>query len=154
MVLVMINAFMKMLEEQIAYNLTAGAIGKAHAMAGIMRDAYKAAANVYAEVPFPFNIPAAAGVFATVVALGGALPSAAGGWDVGSLPSSGALSVIHSNEMVLPSHLADNVRSGGMGGDVHLHVHAVDASGVQSFFDQHSGKIISTLARAKREFRY
>jgi hypothetical protein len=151
----LIQAFVKMLEEQIAYSITSGAIGKEHALAGIMRDAYKAAANVFAEVPYPFNIPAAAGVFATVVALGGALPSAAGGWDVGtSVPSSGGLAMIHQNEMVLPAGIADNVRGGGIGGGVHFHISAIDGNSVKRMLQQHGETIVAVLKDEKRHFTF
>jgi flagellar biosynthesis GTPase FlhF len=143
-----VNSLLKALEAQIEYSITAGAIGKEHAMGGIMRDAYKAASNVYAEVPFPFNLVAAPAMFATVVALGGGLPSAAGGWDV---PATGGFALLHPNEMVLPSHLAANVREGAGGSAVHLHVHALDATGVSDFFERNGDKIARTLRRGMRK---
>jgi hypothetical protein len=142
-----LTTFEKAIEAQIEYNLTAGAIGKEHALAEIMRDAYKAAARIYGEVPFPLNIPAAAAMFATVMGLGAGLPSAAGGWDV---PSTGGFALLHPKEMVLPSHLAENVRQGG-GGGVHLHVHAVDARGLDAWFDQNQDRLTRTLQRGMRK---
>ena len=109
-----LSSFEKAIEAQIEYSVTSGAIGKEHALAGILRDAYKAASNVYAEVPFPFNIPAAAGMFALVAGLGEGLPSAAGGWDV----PHDALAMVHKDEKILPARYSaglDNLVNGGGG---------------------------------------
>jgi hypothetical protein len=63
---------------------------------------------------------------------GGIIPSAAGGW---SLPSfAGAQpAMLHSREMVLPAHISDGLQnaigSGGLGGGVNFHLHAVAADG-------------------------
>lgn len=147
-----LTSFEKAIEAQIEYNLTAGALGKEHALASIMRDAYKAAANVYAEVPFPFNIPAAAGVFAAVVALGGGLPSAAGGmWQV----PNDMLAMVHKDESILPSGIASGLRDmvgKGSGGNTYNYQPTISASGSDlSSVIHKSGKQFFQLAR--REMR-
>jgi hypothetical protein len=150
-----LTAFEQAIEAQILYNVTSGALGKEHALAGIFQDAYKAAANVYAEVPFPFNLVAAPAMFATVMALGAGMPSGKGGWDIGnSVPASGGVGIFHPNEMLLPADIADNFRGAGSGGGMHLHVHAIDAAGVQRFFDKNGDKLIPALRRARREFKF
>jgi hypothetical protein len=153
-VLTMIEAFAKMTIAQVVANATMGAVDKEHSLAAIMRSAWQAAAKVYAEVPFPLNIPAAAAVFSAVAAMGGNLPSAAGGmWQV----PNDMIAMVHKNESILPAGIAGSLRetvsSGKSGGDVHLHVHAIDASGVQAWFEKNSDSLVTTLQRARREFK-
>jgi flagellar biosynthesis GTPase FlhF len=111
------RAFEKMLATQLAAMATGGAAEKEHSLASIMRSAYQAAAKVYAEVPFPLNIPAAAAVFASVAAMGGELPSAAGG--MLTVPND-MLAMVHKNESIIPASIAgpmrDQLTGGGGGG--------------------------------------
>jgi hypothetical protein len=87
---------------------------------GVMGHAASAAAAAFdwvmQEVPFPVNIglapAAAAAAFAGVAAFQGLIPSAAGGWDVPTLGPQGAMTQIHSREMVLPANIADQFRGG------------------------------------------
>ena len=151
-----LSSLEKALEAQIEYSVTSGAIGKEHALAGILRDAAKAASNVYAEVPFPFNIPAAAGMFATVAALGGGLPSAAGGME--TVPHD-MLAMVHKNESILPADYARGLRGliengGGTGGNsISIQqgaVHAMDAQGVQDVLNKHSKHLVKLLHKELR----
>lgn len=155
-IMVMIEAFAKVLLAQLVYTMTAGAVGKEHAFGDIMRSAYQAAAKVYAEVPFPMNIPASAAVFAATAALGTSLPSAAGGlWQV----PSDTLAMVHANETILPAREAAGLRSmvagGGSGMTLNYapQVHAMDARGVEAVLRQHSDTIASIMAQRAREFR-
>ena len=99
----------------------------------------------------PIMGPAAAGPAAaseaTVMAAAGGLASL----DVGTwgLPSDGPI-MAHRGETIIPAFESGqfreamaNMSSGGGSGDVHLHVHAIDAAGVADFFRQHG----STLAK-------
>jgi hypothetical protein len=80
----------------------------------VMGDAAKAASGTYssvAQIPYVGWIlaPAAAAVaFAAVAGFEG-LASAEGGWD--NVPTDGALTELHKNEMVMPAHLANGIRN-------------------------------------------
>ena len=122
----------------------------------------QAAAGAYAaiaSIPIygPVLAPAAAAVaLAAVIGIGSKVASAEGGWD--QVPSD-QLAMIHKNEMVLPAHLAERVRSmsGGGGGDgathVHFHGPVFDKKGVERFFDAHQGALLRTLGTAARNGR-
>lgn len=150
------KAFLKALAQELAYLATSGAAQREHALGGIMRDAYKAASNVYAEVPFPFNIPAAAGMFATVVALGGELPSAAGG--MLNVPSD-MLAMVHKNESIIPASIAgpmrENLAGGGGNGGTTVHyaptIHAMDAQGVEGVLNKHRSTLVKIMQRELRK---
>jgi hypothetical protein len=108
---------------------TVGALQAQASIKTILNNAYTAASAAFADVPFPLNLVAAPAVFATVAALGGGISSAAGGMVV----PSDQLAMVHRNEVVLPASIskkfldaAPGSDSSG-GGDVHVHVHAIDA---------------------------
>jgi hypothetical protein len=87
-------------------------------------------------------------------------PDSAAQYAVGSdsVPRDG-LSIIHRNERIMPSDqneritravesVGDSTRmapASGFGGDVHLHVHAIDASGVQKFLNDNKHGIRSAV---------
>jgi hypothetical protein len=142
------------------------AIGSISSDAGIAGAA--GFASVMQALPFPANVAVAPGVMAAAIAttLGNlTLASAAGGWDVpGSLSARGALTMVHPSEMILPSHLANAVRSGAgggssAGGDTHIHlsyspqIHAIDARGVAGLLDKHSSDIVAAIRKEQREFK-
>jgi hypothetical protein len=110
-------------------------------------------------LPFPVNVATAPGVMAAAIAAtlsNLTLASAEGGWDM--VPAGGAFAQLHAREMVLPASIADAVRSGAGGGTsggthIHFNVSAIDARGVQDFFDKHGDKIASTMRQRQREFR-
>jgi hypothetical protein len=146
------KSFAKALAQELAYMATSGAAQKEHALGGIMRDAYKAASNVYAEVPFPFNIPAAAGMFALVAAMGGELPSAAGG--MLQVPGD-MLAMVHKNESIIPASIAGPMRdqiAGGGGGGTTVHysptIHAIDAQGMEGVLNKHS-RVIAKIMQSQ-----
>jgi hypothetical protein len=77
------------------------------------------------------------------------LASAANGWDV----PKGTLTMLHPREMVLPAHLAENVRNmtGKGGGETHIHIHAVDGKSVERLFMNHTGALSRSIQRAVRD---
>jgi hypothetical protein len=59
--------------------------------------------------------------------------------------------------MVLPEAQADAVRNmaeggGAGGGDVHLHVHAVDAQSVKRLFESNGNALVAALRKQGRNF--
>lgn len=131
----------------------------------IFNAAAKAAANAYAAMAgIPIIGPelgavAAAVTFSAVEGFGN-IASAAGGYDIPS--GINPLVQTHANEMILPAHIANPMRSllqgveqtGGIGGGGETHNHnynpvlnisAVDHRGVQAFFDQHADKLFNTI---------
>jgi hypothetical protein len=122
-----------------------------------------AAAETYAGVfawaspelgPFA-AIPATAAA-ALVLAKEVLIPSAAGGWDVPA--GLNPLTQLHAREMVLPAQYADVIRGLGQGeaqpggGDIHLHVNAVDSRSVERLFAENKGAIARALRAAHRNF--
>ena len=84
-------------------------------------------------------------------AAGVAIPSAAGGWEV----PRDTLAMVHEQEMILPADLSNRIRNmtdSGGGGDVHLHVHALDASSVKKLFMSNGAAIASALSKQARNF--
>lgn len=86
------------------------------------------------------------------VAIGLSGGAATGLWNVpGPAPS---LWQLHPGEMVVPSSPAERFRqgTGGIGGDgasiePHFHIHAIDAAGVNAFFNEHAHRITDVLQR-------
>ena len=137
-----------------AVDVSASAAGMAasgaQALGDIGNSGARAAAGAYAAVASvpvvgPVLAPAAAATaLAAALAFGGAVVSAAGGWD--QVPYDGALASLHKDEMVLPSSLASPLRSalggagegggGGSGGGAggsgathhHWNIQALDAA--------------------------
>lgn len=81
-----------------------------------------------------------------------ALPSAAGGWEV----PKDTLAMVHENEMILPAPLSDKIRNmtepGGGSGEVHLHVHAIDAASVHKLFMNNGAAIAAAMKQQARNF--
>lgn len=128
----------------------------------IMNAAYTAAANTYESVS---SIPvvgwilapaAAAATFAGVEAFDN-VASAAGGW--GNVDAD-QLAQIHKNEMILPAHIADFVRSGAQaqsgtagtsrgGGDIHnWNINAMDGKSVARVLSSNPDAIRKAASRA------
>jgi hypothetical protein len=117
-----------------------------------------AAFKAIAAIPFvgPFMAPAAAAAAGiAIMGFAGHVASAEGGYDVprGLNP----MTQLHSNEMVLPSSLADKIRnmtSGeSSGGGTHFHVNAIDGQSVKKFFVEHGDKIIAVVQKGARDFK-
>ena len=132
-------------------------------MKTVTNAAIKAAAGAYSAMSgIPIIGPelgaiAAAVTFTAVVGLG-MLASAAGGYDIPS--GINPLVQTHAEEMILPANIANPLRSLAAnyngsndndysgGGDTHHHswqVNAIDARGVQGFFDEHGDKLFKTI---------
>jgi hypothetical protein len=84
----------------------------------------------------------APGVAAEVIATTMGLQSFAAGTDY--VPRTG-FALLHEGEAVTP---ASQNRAGG---GVHLHVHAVDARGLDAWFDQNQDRLTRTLQRGMRK---
>jgi hypothetical protein len=108
---------------------------------------YAGVMNTLGLVLGPAAIPIAGalagGAFVAVEAFG-ALASAAKGFDIprGMNP----VTQLHSEEMVLPAHLANAVRGmaaggGSGGGTVHVHIQAMDSQGVAQWAKSNQGAI-------------
>jgi hypothetical protein len=127
-----------------------------------------AAKGASAVAPIPFVGPALAiAAFAAIMALMGGggskttttsrtLPSAAGGYDIPA--GINPITQLHEQEMVLPARIAEPLRQsldgGGIGGgDVHLHVSAVDGASVRRMFMDHGPALADALKAQVRGFR-
>jgi len=131
----MINAWIRMITEQIALEtvaaITGRALSKETSLTKIGNAAATAAAKAYEaaqDYPAPLNIIMgviyAAVVFAAVLAFGSSV-SAAGGWDV----DKDSLAYIHKNEMVLPAGIAEGFRNIIAGGGAGTGAVAVTGGG-------------------------
>lgn len=104
----------------------------------------------------PVLAPIAAGVaYGAVEAFGGDISSAAGGWE--RVPYDDAPALLHRNEMVLPAHLAENVRNmtgnggGKGGGDTHhWNINATDAKSVTQLLKNDPRGLAKAAQRALR----
>lgn len=140
----------------------------------ILNDAAGAASATYksvAAIPvigWALAPPAAAAAFAAVEGFGN-MVSAAGGFDIPS--GVNPLVQTHAEEMILPARIANPMRkmlsnfesfqgpgAGAEGaqssaGDTHVHLHmgaGSDSRSLQTFFDQHAGKMVRSLNREIR----
>ena len=120
-----------------------------------MAAAYKAVAGIY--MIGPALAPIAAGVaFAGVAKMAGSVMSARGGYDIPA--GVNPLTQLHEKEMVLPAKQADAVRDmatkGHGGGDVHLHVQAMDGQSVKRLFNDHAPALADVLRRQAGKFSF
>jgi hypothetical protein len=108
-------------------------------------DAFLAAANALATVPFPENIPTST----EILGLGTGFAISAASFAVGTnyVPMDG-LAMLHRGEKVIPASQQGPAFSGS-GGDIHVHysVSAVDAESFQSHIKRHSNMIGNEVAR-------
>jgi len=120
--------------------------------------AWQAAAGAYnAIVSIPYVGPvlapmAAATALGAVMVLGSHIASAEGGWE--RVPSD-QVTQLHKNEMVLPSHIAEPVRqmaanggNNGSQGDMHVHIHAVDARSLTSLLARNPEALLGPIRTA------
>jgi hypothetical protein len=130
------------------------------ALKNIAMAAWEAAANVYASlaaIPVigPVLAPAAA-IAATGLVLGfaGHIASARGGYDIPA--GVNPVTQLHEREMVLPQQQADAVRQmaengGPGGGDVHVHLTAMDSRDVKRFLLDNKRHIADALQSAIKD---
>ena len=93
--------------------------------------------------------PAAAGE-AVVMSMASMIPAAEGGYDV----PANTFAMLHKREMVLPAHLADNVRnmaSGGGGGPI-VNIYAQDAKSFTDQLKDNGSTLNSMMKQAFRDF--
>jgi hypothetical protein len=147
-----------------------GALGEAAtSIAGIVKSilAYAAEAGAGAAAfSAPFTGPGAVGVGASVAAgvaaLAGSLPRFdKGSWELPSMGNfdgkGGFPALVHPGEMIIPAGPAAAVRSAAKGGgdqgaaapggDVHLHVHAMDAQSVTRLFQNNGRDFAKIIAQ-------
>jgi ribosomal protein S28E/S33 len=114
------------------------------------------AAESQASIPYiglALAIAAAAAIFGLVMGFRG--KSAAGGW--WQIPSD-TMAMVHKDEMVLPSHLAEGVRSvveggggGGRGSTVYnVNISALDGADVRRVLTRNSKAVVEALREAHR----
>lgn len=112
------------------------------------------AASAVADIPYVGPALAAAAFAATMAMVLGGLRSAAGGYDIP--PGVNPVTQLHAEEMVLPAQYANMIRgltaSGGAGGNISLHVSAVDAASVERLFRDSGHVLARELRRQARNF--
>jgi hypothetical protein len=145
---------------------TAGAASEGIAIEGaanqesVIGNAWSAAAAVYnnvAQIPYVGWVlapAAAATAAAAVLAFGGNIPSAAGGWVV----PSDTMAMVHENEMILPAHLSQGLAgmiANGQSGGGHtfnntFNVQAGNGISAQQLPDM----IVKTMGKALRNGQF
>jgi phage-related minor tail protein len=132
--------------------VTASGIADAVALAGAQGVAS------FAGAPWPVDMgaPAYGASMAAAAAGFGSMASAAGGWD--NVPAD-QIAQIHKNEMILPAHIADFVRSGAMASHngqgsapsamaQNIHVHANDPKSFSQMLQRDPTAIAKAARRA------
>ncbi|MCE9561885.1 MAG: phage tail length tape measure family protein [Planctomycetes bacterium] len=146
----------KMASKWLETQLMNSIFGSEQAVTTIAGDAATAGAAAYAStaaipVVGPSLAPAAAAqAYGATMAFQGLVPLETGAWEI---PATGP-ALLHPGEMVVPRKFADDLRSnGGLGGgDVHLHVHAMDAGSVKKLFMENGAAIASAIKSQVRGF--
>lgn len=137
------------------------AINAGVALKEIIMYAWVSAAKAFsaiAAIPIvgPFLAPAVAiGAVAAVMGFAKNIASASGGYDIPS--GVNPMTQLHQNEMVLPAHLAERVRSmtdsgNKGGGSMHLTINAVDAKSVKQLIKQNGTAVAEALRNQARNF--
>jgi len=115
----------------------------------VMTEVYSAIASIPYVGPFLAPVLAiAAG--ATIASWAGRVASAEGGW--GNVPSD-QMAMIHKNEMVLPAHLAESIRSmtgSSTNSTNHFHIHAMDAGSFRDYLRENSAALAEGMLHAHR----
>ena len=110
------------------------------------------AASAVASVPYDGPEMAAAAYDETyAMVMSGMAGFAVGSWNV----PGDMFTKIHKGEMIVPEQFASSVRDGGGlggGGDVHLHVNAVDSDSVKRLFRDNAAALSEVLRRQVRNF--
>lgn len=133
--------------------------GKTTALSQIGANAAAAGSGAYAATAMipvvgPAMAPAAAATaYAGAMSFAGTIPAAAKGFDIPA--GMNPLTQLHEKEMVLPAHLADNVRNmTGRGGDsININVSAMDSRDVRRLLQNEGGSLTAALKREYRNFR-
>lgn len=145
--------------EEAAATASKIAAAKAAAAGTIPAEAAMAAGGAASAVaPIPIVGPAmATAAYAqtmSMVMAGLSVASASGGFDIPA--GVNPMTQLHQEEMVLPADIAkplrQNLGGGGLGGDTHLHVHAVDAASVERLFRDNGHILAREMRRQVRNF--
>ncbi|HXA47520.1 MAG TPA: hypothetical protein VNW52_07810 [Burkholderiaceae bacterium] len=107
----------------------------------------------FAAAPWPVDVGAPA--FGAAMYASAAAFSAEGGFDIPA--GVNPVTQLHEKEMVLPAKQADAVRDmangkGGSGGNVNLHVHAMDAQSVKRLFENNGTALMDVIRKQRRNF--
>jgi hypothetical protein len=117
-------------------------------------------AKSQAGIPIVGPMLAAAAFAAMFALVMGSMHSAEGGFDIPA--GTNPMTQLHAKEMVLPAQYADVIRgmagSGSnkgvsQGGDVHLHVSAVDAHSVRRLFHENGSALADSLKHQMRNLK-
>jgi hypothetical protein len=142
-------------------NLIFGKIAAASTIAEKSAEAGAGGVASMAAAPFPLNLsaPGFGAAMAAAAMSFAPLASASGGYDIPSTVN--PLVQAHASEMILPAKHADVIRNmadsgaaGGGGDNFALHVHAMDAKGVERFFKDHGDSIVKSLKSRQRDFAF
>ncbi len=162
-VLSVIDMGIKMVAQWVLNAIMGSAIEKVSALSKVGANAAVAASAAFAStaaIPIvgPAMAPAAAAAaYAGAISWAAAIPVAARGWDVPA--GINPLTRLHEQEMVLPSDIANPLRDavdkgGGLGGDVHVHISAVDGESVARLLQRHKNRLTPALRGLARDFAY
>ena len=126
----------------------------------VVGNAWSAAAAVYnnvAQIPYVGWVlapAAAATAAAAVLAFGGNIPSAAGGWVV----PNDTMAMVHENEMILPAHLSQGLAgmiANGQGGGGHTFNNTFNVQGGNGISAQQlPDMIVKTMGKALRNGQF
>ena len=100
----------------------------------------------------PVLTPVAA-AYTGVLSYGDKIPAAAKGYDIPA--GVNPLTQLHEKEMVLPAHLAENVRNmTASGGDtINININAMDSRDVRRLFQNEGGSLVDSLRKQMRNFK-
>jgi hypothetical protein len=154
-----IGALTTMLEEAIAKDIAAALTKKAEAVSEITAEAGVAGAAAAAQTaaipgvgPF-MAIEAGEAMAAAVEAAFLPYASAAGGFDIPA--GMNPVTQLHAQEMVLPAHIANPLREslagGGLGGPVHVTIHALDGADVLRVLTANRRSLGTVIRRMVRD---
>lgn len=143
---------------QVSTSATVATAKTAEAAAVVPAEAAEAAggaASAVADIPVVGPALAAAAFAAVMAMVMGGLRSASGGYDIPA--GVNPLTQLHAQEMVLPAEQANVIRGlassgGSTGGDVHVHISALDARSVRDYFRANSDKLAPALRQMARNF--
>jgi hypothetical protein len=130
-------------------------------VAQVLSNAAVAASAAFAStaaIPMvgPMMAPGASAAAYAATAAYAPLASARNGFDIPA--GVNPLTQLHEKEMVLPAKQADVIRNmadnggGAGGGDINLHVHAVDAKSVERLFRDNAKHLVTALQAQRRNF--
>lgn len=148
----MVTAAIESAKAWLVSTLVTQKMGEQTARKTVVNSAVEAAARAWAAtvgipVVGPILAPvAAAASFTGVLAFGGSIASAAGGWD--NVPAD-QLAMVHKSEMILPAPLAESIRAmaggGGRSGGGTLHVSAIDAQSFEAALRRNDSTLVRVI---------